>query len=112
MADIQTIMHQMKIDLDSSDVHYFIVGQYLLENNEEIFSSIHFHKDSAFDLVFESNHLSADVMLNKQRPDDLFRIQLQYSNIWTVARGNSEFFTVTDNIYTNPDGLKSNFNQV
>ena len=77
MADIQTIMQQMKIDLDGSGVR-----------------------------------LSADVMLNKQRPDDLFRIELHYSNIWTVAKGDSTFFTGKNNIYTNPDVLKSNLNQV
>lgn len=102
----------MKIDLDGSGVHYFIVGQYMLDNGDEIFSSIHFHKDSAFNLVFENNRLSADVMLNKQRPDDLFRIELHYSNIWTVAKGDSTFFTGKNNIYTNPDVLKSNLNQV
>lgn len=74
-------MQQMKIDFDDSDIHYFIVGQYLLDSNEEIFSSIHFHKDSAFNLIFESNHLSANVILNKQRPDDMFKIELQYSRI-------------------------------
>ncbi|TDE08692.1 hypothetical protein [Dyadobacter psychrotolerans] len=111
MADIQTIMQQMKIDLDGSSVHYFIVGQYMLDSRDEIFSSIHFHKDSAFDLVFESNRLSANVILNKQRPDDLFKIGLQYSKIWTVAKGNSAFFTNKDNIYTNPDALDYNINR-
>jgi hypothetical protein len=112
MADIQALMEQMQMDLYGPDVHYFIVGEYMLDNGDEIFSSIHFHKDSVFDLVFETNYLSANVILNKQEPDDLSKIELKYSKIWTVAKGDSVFFTGEDNIYINPDALGSNLSQV
>jgi hypothetical protein len=112
MADIQTILEQMQIDLNRPDVHYFIVGQYMLDNRDETFFSIHFHKDSVFDLVFETNFLSANVMLNKQQPEDLSRIELRYSKISTVAKGDSVFFTGEDNVYINTDALDSNLSQV
>jgi hypothetical protein len=77
----------------------------MLDNENEIFSSIHFHKDSTFDLVFEGDRLSASVILDRQQPGELARIEIRYPKIWTVARGDSAFFTGEDNIYINPDAL-------
>jgi hypothetical protein len=108
ITTVRELLQEIILHFDKSDTCHFITGYYSIFPNEKIFASIHYHKDSAFNLNFENECLSADVTLNKQGIAVLTSVRIQTSNIWTIANADTTSFTGQHVLYSNPEALESN----
>ncbi|RNI31773.1 hypothetical protein EFA69_06120 [Rufibacter immobilis] len=69
---------------------------------------IYFHQEAAWNVELTVDGLACDVLLNRNQPEEKFRIKIPYEEIWEVLERNdsSHVFTTEGRIFYNAQAMK------
>ena len=110
--DLLPVLHQVAAGLAQPTNHYMLLAHwYDYEGGRVLFPAVYLHLDAAWNVELLADVVAVDVLLDRSKPEQRWRITIPYAEIYGVKYYAGENFTGTftdrHSIYFNDETMAS-----